>query len=86
MENAKNERTRAWIENAIIFSDNADIGVIKFLLDKNPLFDLEDHNKDDFSKQLDIDVLKKRISQLKKYSLVNETLLKAYEAKLKNFL
>lgn len=86
VENAKNERTRAWIENAIIFSDNADIGVIKFLLDKNPLFDLEDHNKDDFSKQLDIDVLKKRISQLKKYSLVNETLLKAYEAKLKNFL
>lgn len=71
-DNAKNERTKEWLENAVNLSDNADIGVIKFLVDKNPLFDIE--------------MLKKRISQLQKYSQLNETLLKAYEAELKSFL
>ena len=81
--NAKNERTKQWIENAVNLSDNADTSIINVLLDNNPSFDIEDYDKDDYSKQYDIERLKKRITQLQKYSQLNETLLKVYETDLK---
>lgn len=82
--NAKNERTREWIENAVNLSDSTDTGVIKSLLDKNPLFDIKNYEEGEFSKQYDIERLKKRITQLQKYSQLNDTLLKAYETELEN--
>lgn len=83
VNNAKNEKTQQWIENAINLSDNSDTHIIKFLLDKNSPIDIEDYDKDDFSKQYDIERIKKRIIQLQKYSELNAVLLKAYEYKLK---
>ena len=63
-----------------------DTRIINILLDNNPSFDVEDYDKIDFSKKYDIERLKKRISQLQKYTQLNETLLKAYEAELEKYL
>ncbi len=83
---AKNERTKEWIENAIDLPDNDDTGLIKILLKMSPSFDIENYDKEDFSKKYEIEKLNKRISQLKKYSQFNEVLLKAYEAELEKHL
>lgn len=79
---SKNKRTKEWIDNASGLSDNADTKIINILLDTNPLFNSEDYDKVDFSKNYAIEKLKKRISQLQKFSQLNETLLKAYNDEL----
>ncbi|WP_166336993.1 hypothetical protein [Sphingobacterium chungjuense] len=78
---AKNERTEEWIKNTIDLSDNADVEIISVLLNQHTSFDI-DSGMDNFSNRYDIERLKKRISQLKKYTQLNEALLKAYEADL----
>lgn len=83
---AKNERTKEWIENTENLSDNADTRIISTLLNNNPSFDIEDYDKDDFSKKHDVEKLKKRISKLQKYSQLNEVLVEAYEAELEKYL
>ncbi len=82
--NAKNERTKQWIENAINVSDNADASIINIILDNNHSF--EDYDKEDFSKQYDMERLKKRIDQLQKFSQLNENLLSSYKTKLEKYL
>jgi hypothetical protein len=82
--NAKNERTKQWIENAINVSDNADASIINIILDNNHSF--EDYDKEDFSKQYDMERLKKRIAQLQKFSQLNENLLSSYKTKLEKYL
>lgn len=84
--NAKNERTKQWINNTINLSDNADASIINFILDNNPSFDVEDYDKEDFSKQYDLERLKKRIAQLQKFSQLNENLLSSYKTKLEKYL
>lgn len=81
--NAQNQRTKEWLDNAVNLSDNADTKIINLLLDNNPSFDIEDYDKNDFSKQYDIERLRKRISELKKYSELNKFLLTKYEYELK---
>ena len=83
---AENERTKEWLENAVDLQDNADTGIIRILLDKDPSFDIEKYDKDDFSKKYEIERLKNRISQLQKYSQFNEALQKTYEAELEKYL
>lgn len=85
IKEAKNERTEEWIKNTIDLSDNTDVEIISVLLNQHPSFDI-DSGMDDFSNRYDIDRLKKRISQLKKYTLLNEALLKAYETDLDHLL
>lgn len=84
--NAKNERTKEWVENAINLSDNADTSIINILLDNNPSFDIEDCDKDDFSKKYTVEKLKKRISQLQKYTQFNKTLVDAYKVELEKYM
>jgi len=83
---AQNENTKEWIENAIDLSENTDVEIINVLLDNNPTFDVDKDNKDDFSKQYDIERLKTRIFQLQKFAELNETLLNAYKTDLKQLL
>ena len=83
---AKNEGTKGWIKNTINLSDNTDTLIINILLDNKTSFDDEDYDKIDLSKKYDIEKLKKRISELEKYTQLNETLLKAYEAELGKYL
>ncbi|MEL1240380.1 hypothetical protein [Flavobacterium flavipallidum] len=78
--NAKNEKTKEWIENTIELSDNTETDIINVLLDNNTTFNIDD----DFSKQYDIERLTKRISQLQKYAKLNETILNAYKTDLEN--
>ncbi|MDE5437591.1 hypothetical protein KRE47_08140 [Elizabethkingia meningoseptica] len=83
---AKNEKTKEWIENAINLPKNVDAGIINILLDNNPNFNIENYDKDDFSKQYSIEKLNKRISQLENYSRLNETLLSQYKTDLEKLL
>lgn len=83
---AKNETTKKWIENAVNLSDNSDTSIIRILLDRNLSFDVENYNEDDFSKKYEVEKLKKRISQLQKYSQLNEALVKAYKTELEKYL
>lgn len=83
---AKNERTKEWIENAVTLSDNADTSIINILLDNNPSFDIEDYDKDYFSKKYAIEKIKSRMEQLQRFSKLNEILLDAYESELGKFL
>jgi len=81
----KNETTKEWIENAVNLSDNSDTSIISILLDRNLSFDVENYDRDDFSKKYEVEKLKKRISQLQKYTRFNEALVKAYEAELEKY-
>lgn len=82
---AKNETTKEWIDNAINLSDNSDTSIIRILMDRNLLFDIENYDEYDFSKKYEVEKLKKRISQLQKYSQLNEALVKAYETELEKY-
>lgn len=81
-KNAKNEKTKEWIENTIEFSNNTETDIINVLLDNNPSFNIDKDDKDDFSKQYDLKRLTKRISQLQKYAKLNEAILNAYKTDL----
>lgn len=81
---AQNEKTKEWIEYAIDLPETTDVGIINVLFDNNSTFDADD--KDDFSKQYDIERLRKRVSQLQKFEELNKTLLSAYKAELKQLL
>lgn len=52
------------------------------LLEKMPIFDIDNYDEEEFSEQYESERLKKRISQLKKYSQFNDTLLKKLELEL----
>lgn len=82
---AKNDTTKEWIENAVNLPDNSDTSIISILLDRNLSFDVENYDRDDFSKKYEVEKLKKRISQLQKYTRFNEALVKAYEAELEKY-
>ena len=82
--NAKNEETKEWIANALNLSDNTDVNIINTLMVENPLCNFEVDKQDDFSKKYDNERLKKRISELKKYSDLNKFLLAKYEDQLEN--
>lgn len=83
---AQNEKTKEWIENAINLPKRADAGIINILLDNSPNFNIENNDKDDFSKQYSIEKLKKRISQLENYAGLNEALLTEYKTDLDELL
>ncbi len=78
---SKNETTKEWIENAKVLSENEDSDVIQILLE-NISFETENYEGEGFSKKYDIEKVKKRISELQKYSIINDTLLKAYQSEL----
>jgi hypothetical protein len=85
-KNAKNERTKEWIENAIGLSDSEDTEIINILLNINPSIGHDNFDEVGFSKKYDIERLKKRISQLQKFSQLNEFLLKSYKSELDKYL
>ncbi|WP_312352004.1 hypothetical protein [Sphingobacterium multivorum] len=82
LSHAKNENTKEWVENAISSADRTDADVIQLLIDKNPMFDIDNYDEEEFSVQYESEKLKKRISQLRKYAQFNDTLLKKLELDL----
>jgi hypothetical protein len=83
---AQNETTKEWIKNAIDLPENADSIIFINLVDASSSFDVDNYDKEEFSKKYEIEKLNTRISQLEKYSQFNETLLKAYETELEKYL
>lgn len=83
---AKNEKTKEWIENAIVMPKKVDTSIIRILLNQSPSFDIENYDKEGFSKKYEIEKLRKRISILHKYTLLNDSILKAYEVDLEKHL
>ncbi|RUT71553.1 hypothetical protein D0817_06685 [Flavobacterium cupreum] len=82
--NAKNEKTKEWIESTInLPNDNIEVTIVNSLVEERPFFDFEDDDQDDFSKKYNTERLKKRVSELKKYSELNTFLLAKYEDELK---
>lgn len=82
--NAKNEKTKEWIENALnLPNDNIEVTIVNSLVEERPFFNFEDDIQDDFSKKYNSEKLKKRVSELKKYSELNKFLLAKYEDELK---
>lgn len=83
---AKNERTKEWLENSKSLPTTTDTSIIKILLDREPFFDMENYDNEDFTKNYTIENLKKRIDQLEKFGEFNTTLLDEYRASLDSLL
>ncbi|MFD2943271.1 hypothetical protein [Flavobacterium notoginsengisoli] len=80
---AEDEKTRQWIENASAVSEeHTDIRIINSLVHESPLF-FFDGEEDEYIRNLEIDRLKLRISDLEKFAHLNEVLLENYQQELK---
>lgn len=81
-DSAQDDNTRKWIESIFAVNPSApDVGIITNIIEYMPLFDLddEDYNGADY----DVELLKTRIADLKKFEKLNKYLLDDYEQQLK---
>ncbi len=84
-KNVEDEKVIEWMENAVELPDNTDASIINILLDKNPKF-YENGNNEEFLKSYEIERLRKRIAELKKFEDLNRFLLTQYEDDLQKIL
>jgi hypothetical protein len=81
-DSAQDDNTRKWIESISAVNPSApDVGIITNIIECMPLFDLDD--EDDNGADYDVELLKTRIADLKKFEKLNKYLLDDYEQQLK---
>ncbi len=81
-DSAQDDNTRKWIESiSAVNPSAADVGIINNIIEYMPLFDFDD--EDDNGADYDVELLKTRITDLKKFEKLNKYLLDDYEQQLK---
>lgn len=82
-DSAQDDDTRNWIDSISVVSPSApDVRIITNIIEYMPLFDLDDDD-DDNGGDYDVELLKARIADLKKFEKLNNYLLDDYEQQLK---
>lgn len=79
-DNAEDERTKQWIRNAV--NNHDDAVIIERVLSNFSTSDLENYEDEKVQKKYQIEVLKRRIMMLNKFSTLNEVLLSNFKADL----
>ncbi|RRJ90744.1 hypothetical protein [Flavobacterium macacae] len=82
-EVSETDLSEEWLKNSSMLTDNADRKIIRILLERTPILELEDDESNiAFMENLKIEKIKNRIESLKHFSKINTKLLESLERDL----